>query len=214
MLKKLPANTPDETNGQRQDKTDKAEIHIGDIDCEIMRAGVPKAFRKWKLEDFETTGAPMLVSWPKNGCGGYCLRGKTGTGKSCLAAALVRNWIIAKRGAGLNAEWISLMLFIERVKSATHPQSKERPYDLLISLRNKKLIIVDDLGRERQHDWDKEIMSCLLWQAVENEQDLIVTTNRTLEEIEYIDEALASRLSTLQELPLFERDMRQKINAE
>jgi len=52
-------------------------------------------------------------------------------------------------------------------------------------------------------------LGALLWQAWDQKQRIVLTTQLSLEKIhEGIDEALASRLATLAEIPLAKKDMR------
>lgn len=169
----------------------------------LAAAGVPPRYRHHRLADFRAWLSADDPTWKG---GGYCLRGPTGNGKSSLAGALVSERMT--REPGLIVQWVPILDFVMRVKSAAHPQSGERPYDLLKKLKTAKLVVFDDLGKERGHDWDKEILTAALWQSWDYEQDLIITTNLGLSEINKEHPALASRLGSLREVALGKDDLR------
>jgi len=169
----------------------------------LKLAGVPPRYQHGRIEDFSLWLSKNDPDWTT---GGYCLRGPTGNGKSSLAGALVKDRL--GKSPKIKIQWIPILDFISRAKSAAHPTSKERPYDLLRRAKEANLIVIDDLGKERGHDWDKELLTTLLWQAWDNEQDLIITTNLTLDEIDRDHPAMASRLATLRKINLGDRDLR------
>lgn len=186
------------------------EAELGEVSREsqvdeIMRqAEVPLRYRSAKLAELD--GAPKNPDWKR---GGYCLRGVTGCGKSTVAAALVRDWLMRKPAAtAKHVAWVRVGLFVERVKSASHPQSPERPVDILREFRRKKLIVLDDLGQQRDHDWDKSVLINLLWQVYDEEQLLVVTTQKKLEELELWHDAFASRIGALEDIRLRQIDRR------
>ena len=173
---------------------------------EIMeQINVPKRYRNAEISMFvDVTGEKP--DWSRKG---FCLRGVTGCGKSTLAAALLRDRLMRDKSLKVSSvDWISVVSYVERIKSAAHPQSKERGYDILRSYRKKRLLVIDDLGKQRDHDWDKSTMISLLWQAYDESQDLIITTQKTLSDVEGWDDALASRIGTLMDIPLEQIDRR------
>lgn len=190
------------SDGSRNIETDNSrEGATGKI---LLEAEIPERYRHARLADLE--GAPLNPDWKR---GGYCLRGITGCGKSTVAAALVRDWVERHQSARpKDVAWVRVGLFVERVKSSTHAQSRERGYDILRDFRRKKLIVLDDLGKERPHDWEKSILVNLLWQVYDEKQLLVVTTQKSLQELDAWDDAFASRVGALEDIKLKQIDRR------
>lgn len=187
---------------------EKKKTHRIAADNGMIDAEVPTLYRKWGLHiDFGDV-LPDGADWSKRG---YCLRGPTGNRKSSLAGALVRDRLRQmEKPSGTRMRWVSVRLFVQRIKSATQSNSRETPYDILGAIANLDLLIVDDLGKEQDHEWDRSILGTMIWTAWDWGADLIITTQRNLSELDSIDTALASRLATLADVELGKRDWRQR----
>ena len=165
---------------------------------------VPKRYSHWTLEDFDRS----KYQTPRLG-GGWFLAGSTGSRKSSYAAAIVHEQF----RAGLldmpgQMEWISCPLFSARVKSCARPGAKETEYDILRGLKEKRLIVIDDLGHEGTHPWEQQIVKNVVWQAYDTNTTMIVTSQKPLDELAEDNDALASRLSSLIYIPSGDKDYR------
>jgi len=201
IAKRVLGNIVKDTNAREKQTAESAPAR--DITQIMHSAGVPNRYLPATLEKHFSNIKP---DWSK---GGFCLRGMTGCGKSTLAAALLRDRFEQDELlTSKDVAWIGVLDYMSRIKSATHNQSKERPYDILQGYRKKKLLVIDDLGKQRSHDWDKSELIALIWQAYDQKQDLIITTQKKLRELDMYESALASRLSTLSDIPLKEVDRR------
>jgi hypothetical protein len=98
----------------------------------------------------------------------------------------------------------------QRIKSAAHASSRETPYEIIRDLGKARLLVVDDLGKESGHEWDKSILVSVFWQAWDARQLLLVTTQLKLRALGTWlgDGALASRLDTLHVRDLGQADRR------
>ena len=201
-LPRQPVPVPD----ARAEKLKALAIHRRAIDDGMIAAGVPTLYRCWGLAiDFHGV-LPNGADWGRRG---YCLRGPTGNRKSSLAGALVRDRLRQMdEPSGLRMMWVSMLLFMERIKSASQNNSRETGYDILRRMKELDLLVIDDLGRERNHDWDRTVMSTMLWTAWDWGANFIITTQQQLAEIDSLDTALASRLGTLAEVDLGIKDWR------
>lgn len=193
----------DQKQSTRQD--DPKVLRANEVSEIMDQINVPKRYRNADIAMF----CDAIGEKPDWSHRGFCLRGVTGCGKSTLAAALLRDRLMRDKSLKVSSvDWISVVSYVERIKSAAHPQSKERGYDILTSYRKKRLLVIDDLGKQRDHDWDKSALISLLWQAYDESQDLIITTQKKLSDIEGWDDALASRIGTLKDIPLKQIDRR------
>jgi len=126
---------------------------------------------------------------------GLYLYGKTGSRKSSFAGAVVIDLIKNKKYSGVI--WHPILSLVQMVKSAILPASRQTPYEILKqSNNNRKILVLDDLGRERETDWDADIINSFIWQAYDNNQFVIVTSNLKPSEL-YPDPAVTRRLEAL-----------------
>ncbi len=201
--KKRPPPKPD----AKAEQLKAREVHRKAINDGMITAGVPTLYRRWGLAiDFHDV-LPNGADWSRRG---YCLRGPTGNRKSSLAGALVRDRLRQmEEPSGVRMRWISVRSFCQRVKSASGNRTGETPWGIIQGVANLDLLVIDDLGKERDHDWDREIMGTMLWRAWDWGANFIITTQQTLKKFDGLDPALASRLGTLAEVDLGTKDWRQ-----
>lgn len=117
---------------------------------------------------------------------GILLWGNVGTGKTffaaCIANALIENGIPV------------LMSNFAKIINALGDFGNRDKNEYIESLNRYKLLIIDDLGAERQSDYAQEIVYSVIDARYKNEQPLIVTTNMTLDEIKHPKNITYSRI--------------------
>lgn len=121
------------------------------------------------------------------------LHGEPGVGKSHLACALLRSRL--ERGeTGIFRDVPDLLLTIRatyRRKDAEGPSED----DILAALRDVDLLVLDDLGAERQTDWAAETLFALINGRYNAERAMLVTTNYGPEALAaHVGERVAGRL--------------------
>ena len=105
---------------------------------------------------------------------GLLLYGKVGTGKS-YTAACIANCLLEK---GVSVVMTS---FVKLIDAMSAPKSDNE--GLILKLNRAKLLIIDDLGAERESDFALEKVFNVIDSRVRNKKPLIVTTNLKLEDI-------------------------------
>ena len=197
-----------------------------DILRQIGQWGVLPEYQPWTLSQFALDGAP---SWDQRG---FFLSGPTGSGKSCLAAALLRDrmrpehpqTLAQSDGAaftehgGKRVEGSSYRYNFGRGVAWHYGPSlprlvmdswgKEGEEAMFQKILRPMLIIIDDLGTEKPTEHTIPIMGEIVDRVINGHQDMIVTSNLSLSELSKRDVRLASRLSMLTAIELPERDMR------
>lgn len=106
---------------------------------------------------------------------GLLMFGDTGTGKS-FASACIANALIDKRIP-------VLMTSIPKILSAVQSMSGEERQKYLDSLEKFSLLILDDLGTERNTAYALEIVYLVIDNWVKTKKPMIVSTNLTLGEM-------------------------------
>ena len=162
------------------------------IDNKISMANIPTRYRRG-LEEYNL---PFKITMFAGKSDGLFLCGKTGTQKSSIAGAVTIEAI--KRGKVGCAVWVSIPSIVQEIKSSSKPAAKKTPFDIISNLRKENsILILDDLGTERENEWDEEIINNILWQSYDWTQKLIITSNFKPEDI-YTNPAVIRRLKMLQ----------------
>jgi DNA replication protein DnaC len=116
---------------------------------------------------------------------GLLLWGNVGTGKTYFAACIA-NYLIS---LGVP---VLMTSFIKLTNALTGFGEDKNAY--IRSLNNYKLLIIDDLGAERQSDYMLEQVYNIIDSRYKNQQPLIITTNLSLSEIKEPKELKYSRI--------------------
>ncbi len=107
-------------------------------------------------------------------CQGLLLWGNVGTGKS-YAAAAIANYLLSQK---IPVVMTSFVKIVEDIQSR-----KINEYDFLENLAYADLVIFDDLGAERRTEFAQEIVYNAIDDRYRRKLPMIVTTNRTFEEM-------------------------------
>jgi len=154
---------------------------------------------------------------------GVFVTGAAGTGKTHLGVALMRYWLesgigcyrvpgkyygAGHRGYDLSAEfWKAPLLMLDLKAGFDGRGPSER--DLVQRLgRQVKLLLLDDLGAERQSDWSATIVLAILSERIDYGLHTIVTSNLGLREIAKWEPRIASRLGGMVVIDLGKTDRR------
>lgn len=173
-------------------------------------------YREWRLADFGKRG-PM--SWDHHG---FYLFGNQGCGKSCFAAALLRDRMHPKHPQTLvenrddvlsyradSVRWMNAREVCDEVRRGWGASGEE---SAIRAITNVKILVIDDLGTERgtqgQNEVTMGIIRRVIDRCVNNRIGLIITTNLTA--IDLDDARLTSRVCMLQPVKFPERDFRVK----
>lgn len=106
---------------------------------------------------------------------GLLMWGNVGTGKS-YAAAAIANYLLSQQ---IPVVMTSFVKIVEDMQLR-----KINEYDFLESLSYAKLVIFDDLGAERKTDFAAEIVYNAIDDRCRKKLPMIITTNRTLNEMQ------------------------------
>jgi len=122
----------------------------------------------------------------------YFLHGKAGTGKTFTSLQIAKNWI--KEGSKITGKnlddilYLQFHRFIDLVKSARNSfgdgEDNYRNKMKIKELYDLPLLIIDDLGTEKNTEFVDEIIFDLVNFRYENRLQTIFTSNFSLSEIE------------------------------
>jgi DNA replication protein DnaC len=149
----------------------------------LTRAGIPPHFQGCALENFtpdkDTTWALMAarryVTEFLPGAGrGLLFTGTVGTGKTHLAAGIVRALIEDK---GIQARFITVAELLEKLRASYGPDATETETQILKPILSADLVVIDELGASRSTDWVFDTVELLISRLYNKTAAVIVTTN-------------------------------------
>ena len=122
---------------------------------------------------------------------GLIFQGRAGSGKTSLVAAIAHEIIEQKMIPIRFIEAFDLLLNIRKAYSTKTCEE----LDLIEKFSKCQLLVIDDLGTEKNTDWVQQIFYKIINDRYKLELPTIITTNLTLEELEKrLDERVTSRI--------------------
>lgn len=157
----------------------------------IIAARLPERFHRARLFDFPKGTAEAVGAWITNPTDGLLLFGGTGSGKTHLAAAILREVVIG----GGDIQFRRAADLYQAIRGSFHNQDNSE-VSILKDYQGPDILILDDLGAGTLSDFERrytlEVFDCRL----NARKPTIVTTNWSLSEIaNKLDDRIASRLS-------------------
>lgn len=110
---------------------------------------------------------------------GLLIYGSPGNGKSYLSFAIA-NDLLQKQQPVI---CISINGLLERIRETYSRWGKEGETEILKSLSNADLVVLDDLGVEQSTDWSVTKIYNIIDSRYRNKLPLIVTTNHSLDDL-------------------------------
>ena len=153
-------------------------------------------------------GYAMIVA-QYNGGGLYYYSHEKGSGKTFLSTILGNE--LGKRGH--RVRWYSMVNLLQEIKAGYDRESTVSSSGIIDICRNAEVLILDDIGVEKQSSWVNETMYSILDYRMTQCKPTIFTSNLKPGELEY-DERIIDRISRMTELvPMPEESVRKKLNA-
>lgn len=220
VLKGLPAISQQMKSSQ-DEKDSGNTTEWGREALRFFSGIVPAEYRRARLNDFKDSINAEDIDYDSYG---FCFRGPTGTGKTHLASAIAaehlrpdhRHTIARERDLGGSTRiyydpkdmvWVSTPSLMVRLRS-TFNGSGETEYQILQELTRAKVLILDDLGAEKQSDFSAATLYAIISERRNMRRVTIVTTNATLGDIHNWEPRIASRLSEFASIRLPDKDRR------
>ncbi len=105
---------------------------------------------------------------------GILIKGTIGCGKTHLAAAVLRE--LAKKGF-TNFYFVDFKELLDDIKETFSSSSSFSEADVLYPVLNSNLLVIDDLGSERNTEWTEDVFARILNYRYNRDLPLIITTN-------------------------------------
>lgn len=134
------------------------------------KAGIPERY-----QDVE----PDLKSFERierEGCGFY-LQGPNGTGKTSAASSIALAYI----AKGRSVHFTSGGRVLSRLRDAMHSDGAEA--DVFDELTSPDLLVIDDLGKEKQTPWAVSMIYMAIDDRYNTQKPVVVTSNHSKREL-------------------------------
>jgi DNA replication protein DnaC len=146
----------------------------------FSEAALPAGLRECSLENYVTAGRGGSIERAKTeaekvtqtSCS-LVLAGSVGTGKTHLAAAIVRSAL----AQGRSALFISAIGYLEHLKSTFEKKRTDLYLEMVDHVKSVSCLAIDDLGAEKPSEWTMERLYDVINARVERRTQTIVTTN-------------------------------------
>jgi len=123
---------------------------------------------------------------------GLLLIGQVGTGKTHLTAAIA-NYLMFEKA--IPVKFGNVTALLGEIKNSYSNEESASESELINVLSKVRLLIIDDLGKEKRTEWSNNIIYTIINNRYENYKPTIVTTNLSIKELEnQIGDASVSRL--------------------
>jgi len=170
----------EEENKERQYRLDRLKQYsMMDSHFEQCR------FKNFKVDKHNEKLYKMALNyceqWPemKKQNMGFLFYGPPGTGKTYLAFCIA-NRLLEKLVPVIALSSIGLL---NRIKQTYNTYGKEAETEILLSLKNASLLIIDDIGAENDTPWTKEKLYEIIDSRYRDGKPMICTTNLSREQL-------------------------------
>lgn len=221
--------TPRETNLDQIEYWEKKLEDMPDFDP--ARYKIPAMYHDCSLDNYR--GAESLIKRLRHYAGGsLVLSGNTGSGKTHLAIALMREleqkqYInqcersikLLKEGKDVLKYWhlrpekcfIAVPNLLLEIRASFREGSSESEEQIIKKYSNVPMLVLDDLGSEKVSDFVLTTLYILINNRYAENMDTIITTNRSLEQIEdHLNARIASRMASMDLVKISMSDYRKQ----
>ena len=196
-LIKLPPKT-----GNTQGSNPMLSVNEGCFLDHLQGIGVPKKFRIAEVDKEDSR------LWNFFEGKSYYVHGRTGTGKTYLASALLvkkaREYLeknivdYLDKNPLIRSRFVFMPdLFIE-IRGSFNRSDKPSEEEILRKYRNISCLVLDDIGAEKSSDWALEIFESLIDYRNREEKQTVFTSNLSIEKLaDKLGDRIASRVTEM-----------------
>lgn len=182
--------------------TEKRSLTPEEIRTILQGIGIPLRFIEAKKEDIDAFTWEKTADYRQGLKEGLFIHGKAGTGKTHIAAALIRARVskLKVRGniedASADMVFVSLVDLLLEIKACFREGSEiteERIIDKYTT--GSPFLTIDDLGTEKSTEWVLQTLHTIIDRRYRNMQKTVITSNLDLDGIAAkIGDRIASRI--------------------
>ena len=186
---------------------------IHSIDSEPSKAlrgiHVPNRYVEAAQQSFEGTLRKGFIIATATDCEGLLLTGGTGSRKTTFGTKVM----LAKlkdhvKGGEIDAMWETAPNIITEIKETFGSRGKITESAVVKKYSTKGMLLIDDLGAEKESDWSISMFYSIISNRVNWERFTIVTTNLTMKQLKTWNHRIASRLAGFHVMDMGGKDYR------
>lgn len=152
----------------------------------LTQIGLPRRFLNATVKRLEPLADSLYIT------------GVRGTGKTHLAAAILRERVLDRRPHVSDIAWISVPDLLLKIRATFRDRSEQSESGIIEEYSDCKLLVLDDMGVEKTSEWSLQTLYTIIDRRYREERQTIITSNLSLDELaEKLDDRIASRLSEL-----------------
>jgi len=162
-----------------------------EVEAVLSEVGIPARFKTATVKRLESTGDSLYLIGPR------------GTGKTHMAAAIIREIVLdrtpkQRRATIKNIKWISVPDLLLEIRATFRDGSERSEMEIIEEYSDCRILVLDDLGAEKTSEWSLQTLYTIIDRRYREERQTIITSNLSLDELAaQVDDRIASRLSEL-----------------
>lgn len=194
----------------------KDDKSVSRVERALLRMfGVPEKYFSMSFGNFEG-GEEFINACKEYDNGGFVLHGTHGIGKTHLAVSILRGMLEADKLPSTRklqkASFVTAPNLLLEIRASFKDGSTSRTEKEIVDYYSEvQFLILDDLGSEKSTEFSITTLYIIIDRRDSNMMDTVITTNLSLQEIEYkLSARIASRMAGMQNVTIKMDDYRKK----